>query len=307
MPERDVLRDRYRGVMLASAAGDALGATVEFMTPAQIRTQFGVHREIIGGGWLNLPAGEVTDDTQMARCIARSLVERGRFDPEDIAARFVDWLRSNPPDIGITTRLALQHLDNGVAWDEAGQRAHEALALRSASNGSLMRTHPIALFAAGDAGLNASASRGASRITHAHPRCVDACVAFDAALAALVRDPEVDPLEVALEHAHDPDVVAALRAMPGRDGTPNDAGGSVLATLQSAIWAVRAHDSLEDAVVAAVNLGDDADTTGAVAGALAGARWGVAALPERWLDILLGRDELITLADSLLALSINAG
>src|SRR5690606_39714 len=99
------LRDRYRGVLLGKAVGDALGATVEFLSRDQIRATYGRHTEITGGGWLGLEPGEVTDDTQMALCIARSIVERGGFDDQDIARRFVDWYHSNPPDIGNTTRM----------------------------------------------------------------------------------------------------------------------------------------------------------------------------------------------------------
>jgi ADP-ribosyl-[dinitrogen reductase] hydrolase len=307
MGDLDALRDRYRGVLLASAAGDALGATVEFLSPADIRSRYGVLRDIVGGGWLRLPAGEVTDDTQMARCIARSIVETGGFNPADIAARFVEWYRSNPPDIGNTTRHALRLLGESVGWDEAGERTHLALQPKDASNGSLMRTSPVALLTRGDPAANAACSRDASRITHANPRCQDACVAFDAALAAVLDDPAADILSIARAAASDADVAQALANVPERGVVPGDAGGSVLSTLQCAFWANLTHDTLEDAVVAAVNLGQDADTTGAVAGALAGARWGVAAIPDRWLAVLRGGDELIALADGLLELSIVKG
>lgn len=299
------LRDRYRGVLVGSAAGDALGATVEFMDRDEIRRRYGAHTEIIGGGWLDLPAGEVTDDTQMALCIAESLAELGAFDPGDIAARFVDWYYSDPPDIGNTTRLALEYLAGGLPWHEAGLRTHERMRPRDASNGSIMRCAPVALFARGDADALAQHSADSSRITHANPLAVDACVALNAAIAALLDDPACDPIEAALDAASEPDVRAALEATPGHGAEPDDAGGYVLATLQSAFWAVTRHDTFEDAIVAAVNLGQDADTTGAVAGALAGAKWGHQAVPARWRDALLPHDELQTLADRLLELSLS--
>lgn len=305
MIDREQLRDRYRGVMLGSAVGDALGATVEFMSREQIRDAFGVHREIVGGGWLRLPAGEVTDDTQMARCIARSLAEQRYFDPADIANRFVDWYHSNPPDIGNTTRDALRRLAAGVPWDEAGELTHIARRPDDASNGSLMRTHPVALFARTDPVANAQHSRDASRITHANPLCTDGCVAFNIALAGLLDAPDADILSLAIAATENPDVRSALLAVPQQRADTLKAGGWVLATLQSAFWAVLRHSSLEEAIVAAVNLGDDADTTGAVAGALAGARWGLEAIPHRWLDTLRGRDELLQLADALLDLSLR--
>jgi len=288
--------------MLGMAAGDALGATVEFQTPAQIAEQYGVHRAIIGGGWLDLAPGEITDDTQMALCIARSFVARGRFDPDDVAARFVEWFHSHPKDIGNTTCFALELLAADTHWEEAGRLTHEAMQPRDASNGSIMRCAPVALATRSDVALNALCSADSSRITHANPLCVDSCVALNAGLAALLEDPRADLLAAATAAASLDDVRSAVEA--ARDATPKalPAGGYVLETLTAALWAVGHHDSPEAAIVAAVNLGNDADTTGAVAGALAGARWGAAALPARWLDVLVDRDELTSVADALFAI-----
>jgi ADP-ribosyl-[dinitrogen reductase] hydrolase len=301
--EQDALRNRYRGSLLGMAAGDALGATVEFMTRAQIQESYGVHREIIGGGWLGLQAGEVTDDTQMALCIARSITNQARFDPEDVAVHFVDWYRSNPPDIGNTTRRSLEYLAQGLPWDAAGKRTHLELRPRDASNGSLMRCAPIALYARRDAVANAQHSADSSVITHANPIAVDACVAFNAAVAVLLDDPRADFRAAALAAAGEPEVRAALEEAPRADPALLPAGGHVIATLRAAAWAVVTSGSFEEAVVAAVNLGDDADTTGAVTGALAGARWGLDAIPSRWRDALLVREELLSLSDGLLELS----
>lgn len=304
MNDRETLRDRYRGALLGKAIGDALCATVEFMSRAEIARVHGVHREITGGGWLHLPAGEVTDDTQMARCIARSIVTLGRFDPGDIANHFVDWYRSDPPDIGNTTRHALEQLAAGVSWDEAGANTHIAMRPRDASNGSVMRAAPVALYARTSSALNARLSADASRITHANPLCMAGCVALNAAIAALLDDPTADALAVAIDATDNSEVIERLRDTPRQTAATLKSGGYVLDTLQSALWAVTTSDTYEDAVVAAVNLGDDADTTGAVAGALAGARWGLDAIPTRWLDVLIGRDELVSLADGLLELSL---
>lgn len=296
------LRDQFRGVMLGMATGDALGATVEFQSPAEIAANYGVHRAIVGGGWLNLAPGEITDDTQMALCIARSLVAQGRFDPDDIAARFVEWYQSNPKDIGNTTRHALALLAAGTSWEEAGRLTHEGMRPRDASNGSIMRCAPVALATWADPALNAHCSADSSRITHANPLCVDACVALNAALAALLADTHADPIAAAAAAVSLDEVRDAAEA--AREATPEalPAGGYVLDTLTAALWSVTHHDSPEDVIVAAVNLGNDADTTGAVAGALAGARWGASALPAHWVDVLVDRAELTGVADALLAL-----
>lgn len=307
MIDREALRDRYRGALVGAAVGDALGATLEFMSREDIARQFGQLRDIVGGGWLHLPKGEVTDDTQMALCIARSLAERGAFDGDDIAARFVEWYRSNPPDIGNTTRDALVRLAAGVPWQEAGRQTHEKMRPNDASNGSVMRCAPVALYARADPEANARYSAGSSRITHANPLCIAGCVALNAAIAALLTDPNANALAVAVSATDDETVRASLLAVPDQNAESLDAGGYVLATLQSSFWALMAHDTLEDAIIAAVNLGQDADTTGAVAGALAGARWGYSAIPDRWLDVLRGRKDLVALADQLFELSAHDG
>lgn len=303
MTAEGALRDRYRGVLLGKAAGDALGATVEFMSREAIRQQYGELRDIIGGGWLSLPAGEFTDDTQMALCIARSIVERQGFDAADISTRFVAWYESNPPDIGNTTRHALRQLADGVPWEEAGRNTHLEMRPRDASNGSVMRCAPVALLDRLDPEANARHSIDSSRITHANPLCVQSCVALNAVIATLLNDPRADPVAIAGSVTDNAQIHEALAGISHASADTLDAGGYVLSTLTSALWAVTNHHTLEDAVVAAVNLGEDADTTGAVAGALAGARWGAEAIPERWLDVLIARDELIRLADEIFGLS----
>ncbi|HEY5191444.1 MAG TPA: ADP-ribosylglycohydrolase family protein, partial [Candidatus Deferrimicrobium sp.] len=100
--------DRARATLFGVAVGDALGATTEFMTPAQIRDRFGVHREIVGGGWLKLPPGQVTDDTEMTLCVARGIAEPGRWDLTEIADRFARWLSGGPVDVGATCRRGIE-------------------------------------------------------------------------------------------------------------------------------------------------------------------------------------------------------
>jgi ADP-ribosyl-[dinitrogen reductase] hydrolase len=302
MVDSETLRDRYRGVLLGKAVGDALGATVEFMSRDAIQLRYGTLRDIVGGGWLSLPKGEVTDDTQMALCIANSIVECKGFDADDISDRFVAWYRSNPPDIGNTTRHALSQLANGVHWIEAGQNTHEAMRPNDASNGSVMRCAPVALLNRLDPDSNARQSIDSSRITHANPLCTEGCVVLNAAIATLLNEPHADPVAVGMAVATSDLMRESLGGVSEQQADTLNAGGYVLSTLQSAFWAVTTHDSFEEAVVAAVNLGQDADTTGAVAGALAGARWGASEIPDRWLDVLIARDELVTLADSIFAL-----
>ena len=137
-------QERAEGVLLGLACGDALGRPVEFRSPRAIEAEYGTLSEMIGNGTYGKPAGTITDDTEQALCIARSLVERGKFDPEDIAERVVAWYNSGPFDIGLTTADALRRIDNGVAWDVAGRETWEERAEGSnAGNGSVMRCVPL--------------------------------------------------------------------------------------------------------------------------------------------------------------------
>src|SRR5579859_928293 len=138
--------DRFTGCILGLACADALGATLEFMTPEQIQQRYGTLTDIVGGGWLNLPAGDYTDDTQMMRCLLESIVEHGDVVPSDIATRFVAWLESGPRDVGNLTSAAIRNLRRGTTWDEAGKQAWEASGRNAASNGGVMRCAPIGLY-----------------------------------------------------------------------------------------------------------------------------------------------------------------
>ena len=296
----DVLKDRYRGCLLGLAVGDTLGAPLEFLSREQIVERFGEVRDMIGGGWLNTQPGEFTDDTQMALAIARSIVRSSGVDPADIATLFVDWLESNPKDIGNTTIRSLRFLEAGVPWNEAGARTLEERGGSAPANGSLMRSAPIALACRNDREALIRCSVDVSRITHADPLACWSCVALNQAIAALL-DESGDAIQAAA-NVPEANVKCAITQSSANRGDIRS-GGYVLETLQAAFWAFRKHDGFEHVVVAAVNLGGDADTTGAVAGSLAGARYGASAIPERWLDTLQGRDELIELADSLLELS----
>ena len=298
----NTLRDRYRGCLLGLAVGDALGAPVEFINRDEIALRYGVVREMLGGGWLDTKPGEYTDDTQMALAIARSIAELGRIDPADIGTRFVQWMESMPKDIGNTTLQSLGYLAAGVPWDEAGARTAARKGDSGAGNGSIMRTAPIGLACRNDPETLVRQSIDVSRITHADPKCCWSCVALCQAISALLTGSE-DILAAAAEGVEAPEVRATLENAATIRRSDVLSGGYVLHTLGAAFWAFVNHDSFESVVVAAVNLGGDSDSSGAVSGALAGARYGAAAIPERWLAVLQNRQELIDLADRLLELS----
>jgi ADP-ribosyl-[dinitrogen reductase] hydrolase len=299
--------DHAEGLVLGLACGDALGRPVEFETPARILAQYGEVTEMLADGTWGKPAGTVTGNTALAHRLARSLVERGGFDPADVAERFVAWYGTNPRDVGDTTAAALDRLRDGEPWDAAGRRVREASPTPTAGNGCLARATPLAVAFAGRRGRLVDASVESSRITHADPRCTAGCAVLTLTLAGLL-SAEPDPLSAALDRVDPPDALRdALDPVAAGDpaddlGSGSGDGDDVVDTLQTALWYGLDAETAEEALVGVVNRGGDADTVGAVTGAVAGARFGVDALPDRWLADLDDSDALRALARDLAAL-----
>ncbi len=303
------MRSRYRGTLLGLAAGDALGGAVEFSPRAALARDYpnGV-REIMGGGPHDLRVGEVTDDTAMALAIARACSPRG-IDLDQVVENFVAWYRSEPKDIGITTSRALAKLAAGVPWTEVGVRMTSETPGKLAGNGSVMRCAPIALRFRHNPEMLRQVSTDVARMTHPDSMATWGSVALNQAIAYLLDGGAVDGVvDAAVAGVDDAEVVTAIRETAGREYGDVRSGGFVLETLGAAFWAIAHRESAEEAIVTAVSMGDDTDTSGAVTGALVGAAYGVEALPERWLSVLEPREELSGLAETLLAWSeANAG
>lgn len=302
--------DRARGVLLGLACGDALGRPVEFKTAEDIERQYGSLTEMEGYGTWGQPAGTITDDTEQALCIARSLAERETFDPEDIADRFVQWYESGPFDIGVMTRQSLQRLQRGESWENAGQAVWEASPEGSnAGNGSVMRCAPLALAFRDDPETLAQVSKDSSRITHADPRCTYGCAVLNHLIAGFLTGKE-DPLERALDRINDeaPDeLLSKITTIIEANHDPAlSTSGYVIHTLQTAIHDALDATSVEEAIVTTVNRGGDTDTIGAVTGAIAGARFGAEEIPSRWRTQIDASDELTEVADRLTRLQITA-
>jgi ADP-ribosyl-[dinitrogen reductase] hydrolase len=260
---------------------------------------------MVGHGTWGQPAGTITDDTEQALCIARSLVERGEFDPADVAERFVAWYDTGPFDIGGMTRRSLDRLKRGDAWDEAGQYVWEqSREGRNAGNGSVMRCAPLAVPYATDWDRLGEVSRQSSQITHADPRCTEGCAVLNLTVAGLLEDADA-PLQDALDYVGGDapgELVAALEPLV-RGDTPAalETSGYVVHSLQTAIHDGLFAESAEEAIVTAVNRGGDADTIGAIAGAVAGARFGASQLPDRWVSTVREAEEIEELTDRLVA------
>lgn len=297
----DGLRDRFRGVLLGVATGDALGAPLEFQPPRAAANQL---TEMVGGGWLKLPPGQWTDDTELTVATVESLLERRRFDPDDIAERLARWYLSGPLDVGNHTAMVLRDIAGGKPWEQASAEAQQAQP-ESAANGSLMRAAPLALFFFQAPEHAASLSPVLSRITHAHTHCQHACTLYNVVVAKLLQGEPLDAaITGAMEACQEMDAAMRMRLdrvrLPENETSPT---GWVLDTLEVALWSVWRSETFEDALVSAVNRGADADTVGAVAGGLAGALYGMSGIPQRWLSVLKERDRLLQMADALLELS----
>ena len=298
-----VVDRRATGALLGLACGDALGRPVEFSTAAQIEREHGRVTEMLANGTHGQPAGTITDDTEMALCIARSLVEHDGFEPADIADRFVEWYESRPFDIGVMTSDALGKIQAGTNWDDAGQQVWEARPEgQNAGNGSVMRCVPHALAFTSQPDRLTEVSRQSSAITHADPRCTDGCAVLNRTIAGLLIDAE-RPLAEALAAVQGDapaELLDALEPIPTAvDPATLQSSGYVIHTLQTALYHGLTAESAEEAIIEAVNMGKDTDTVGAVTGAIAGARFGEQALPERWLSEVDHTAELRDLAHQL--------
>jgi ADP-ribosyl-[dinitrogen reductase] hydrolase len=291
------LRDRYRGALIGLAACDALGTTLEFKPPGTFKPL----TEIVGGGPFGLKPGQWTDDTSMALCMAESLVECQGFDPSDQMERYLRWYRHGHLsstgtcfDIGNATRAALQR------FATTGEPFAGSTDPHTAGNGSLMRLAPVVLYyrTAPERALELAGE--SSRTTHGAGNAVDACRYMAALLLGALQGKQKGELWSVLPDGLSPEVAAVAAGSFRRKQPPEIRGtGYVVESLEAALWAFNQTTSFEEGALAAVNLGNDADTTGAVYGQLAGAYYGVEAIPKGWRDKLAMREKIEGLADGL--------
>lgn len=283
--------DRQRGSLIGLAVGDALGAAVEFRRPGSFEPVTGYR----AGGPHRLKPGEWTDDTSVALALADSIGRAG-WDLNDQARRYIDWWQNGKYsvtgwcfDIGITTQAALQSFSDGQNARTSGDRSE-----RASGNGSIMRLAPVPIRYAelypDNVGELARLAEESSLPTHASPQCRSACRYLAVVLAAMIRgedrqpvfSPDWWPLQKLneIDPLH-PLIAEVVQGSFRRKQPPQIRGsGWVVQSLEAALWAFQAARSFEEAVLKAVNLGDDADTTGAVCGQLAGAFWGESGIPD---------------------------
>lgn len=272
---------RAVGAVVGSAVGDALGAPFEFGAPGAYSARFpdGAGTMCGGGGW---DPGEATDDTQMAVLVGESLLERGGLDLPDIFGRFRRWAASEPKDIGLQTEAVLT---SGDPWDLAAA-LHFQVNTRAAGNGSLMRaTTPAVYFARAGRAATMDAARRIAALTHGDGAAWEGTALFhELVRVALEGDDPLAAVDEALAAVHEAHR-ARWASVLGRDWHPDDAtefNGAVWPCLATAVWALRTTTGFEPALAAAVDVGGDTDTVAAVTGGLAGAVYGIDAVPEHW-------------------------
>lgn len=304
--------DRYRGCLLGLAAGDALGTTLEFERPGS----FEPLTDMVGGGPFGLKPGEWTDDTSMALCMAESLVTRKAFDPVHQLELYVKWYREGHLsvkgrcfDIGNTTQSAL------ARFERTREPFSSSTNLNEAGNGSLMRLAPAPLAFADDPAEAIRIAGDSSRTTHGALECVDSCRYFAGLLLSAINgiskqvmlNNDYEPAKKCfLEKPLAPKVADVASGSFKVIEPPQIRGsGYVIHTLEAALWAFHHTDNFRDGALKVVNLGEDADTTGAVYGQIAGAYYGVDGIPPDWREKLAMRELIVQRADELHAMAFG--
>jgi len=285
--------NRIRAGLYGVAIGDALGATLEFMDKQQIKQKYSQLRDIVGGGWLSLKPGEWTDDTEMTIAVAQGILENPYYPVTHIGDNFLSWLQTNPPDVGNTINATYQKYLTLNNWHEAAKAVHNEM--RTAGNGALMRTLPVALMYKDPADIY-MISMYIARMTHwdseAGLTCFFYCLLARQFLNGIRDKKEAwkNASDLFFTIIREEFVIAGYFLLRDKlddiESWPEDRlkpSGYTVDTLACALWCFYKGENFEETVIKAVNLGGDADTIGAVTGGLAGVYWGYEGIPKRWL------------------------
>lgn len=294
MMEKSII-DRFKGCLLGLAIGDAVGTTLEFRK----KGSFKPITDMVGGGPFNLKPGEWTDDTSMALCLATSLIECDGFDAKDQMLRYCRWhregfLSSNGRcfDIGNTVAGALH------AFRADGNPYAGSTHPNSAGNGSLMRLAAIPMFYYDDIDKAESMAVKSSKTTHGATECVDACRLYARQIIKALDGRSKDGVLLSDMGFNGSQKIVDIAngCYIGKDDKSIRGTGYVVDALEAALWCFWTTDNFRDAILKAANLGDDADTTAAICGQIAGAHYGISGIPDEWLNKLVMRAEIEDLA-----------
>jgi ADP-ribosyl-[dinitrogen reductase] hydrolase len=296
---------RFQGVILGVAVGDALAAPVQFLSPEEVQEHFVEVRDMMGGGWLKLRKGQFSSDTEMMLCVLESILESGTFSVDKGIDRLLKWYKTRPKGIGKTTGESLKRLSKGEPWRTASSHVYSKRNHSSAGNGAMLRSIPIALRYTFDCASLITLSADSAMITHADPLATSGVVLLNMMISRLLETEEKDPRAYCIERLFGTQQNVWKPILDEVDYLEVEdliASGFVVDTLQSALWCFLKADSFENAMVAAINRGNDVCGLASVTGALAGAYYGVEKIPTRWLDALEHREALMSLAQRLYTL-----
>lgn len=302
------MKKRIAGALFGVAVGDALGGPVEFMAPEEIVRRYVCVSDMIGGGWLDLAPGEVTDDTQMTLCVAEGIVEAPEAPIPAIGRRFIEWANGGPKDIGGACASSIHNaqLIGGATptaeqWERAGAETQRRQGHPVEGNGALMRTVYPGIYYRDHHRAEIWAMRIA-KMTHAGAKSTEACILYSRMINLLTASESQpqdvqSPREFLAEHCSA--VLEYAAAVSTSTVTPAP-GGYVVDSMRIAVGTLANTESFEQAVIEAVNLGGDADTNGAITGGLAGAWYGYDAIPAEWIAALAPdvREALIRLTNA---------
>lgn len=287
---QDSIRDRARGALVGLAVGDAVGTTLEFKR----RDAYPKLTDMIGGGPFHLKPGQWTDDTSMAIALGESLLECGDLDAADLMSRFIAWRNTGAYsctgtcfDIGSTVSSALER------WRRTGEAHAGSTDPATAGNGSLMRLAPVVLQSWANREKLRRLAIDQSRTTHSAPEALSACEIFAEILAdAIEGRPRSEVLRTRIGAYAGRIAAIAAGSWRGKARDIVQSSGYVAHSLEAALWSVGRTADFRTAILTAANLGEDADTTAAIAGQLAGAIYGLSGIPAEWLEKLAWRERL---------------
>lgn len=314
------MQDRFRGCLMGLAVGDAVGTTLEFVPRGNIGIGEGMIApvtDMVGNGPFCLKAGQWTDDTSMALCLAQSLIDVG-FDGEDQQKNYCKWRDEGYYsstgvlfDIGYTTAQALRKFTDTGVWQSGSTDEN------TSGNGSIMRLAPVPMFYQNSIYKSVKYSIQSSMTTHGSRSCLDSCGLMGLILSGLLRE---FPKEFVLDMYEDFRLYVreslgsnhiikkevkdiALGEYMNKSIDEIKGSGYVVESLEASLWCFHKTDNFKEAILKAVNLGDDADTTGAIVGQFAGAHYGLSGIPKSWVEKVTMKDKIIELADRLFELS----
>lgn len=301
------MENKCKGTLLGLAVGDALGGPLEFMSVSQLQIKHGTVNSMIGGGWLNLRPGQYTEDTILMIAVAESLLEHKQLNLDDVASRWLSWYRTNPKDGGTITKAVLAAWQDGVKKEDAARKIHEEIAFQNDNNDAITRAIPLAILYFQDIDKLMQETMRLASLTHYDKKAASAAVAVNLLISRMLQG-ETDRKKVwqQVSQLLDENDFGIYNVLPDVASKKKDElrpSVRLQDTLETALWGWFKGKNFQDSLVTIINLGDDADTIGAITGALNGACYGEENIPGEWLKTLEDKNIIANLGRRLFKLA----